>query len=375
MAVALSPLSLQTFFDINGLPIRTAKLFVYNVGTLDSLTVYQDQALSVPHPQPISVGGSGRVPPIYVGEVDYRVRVVDDGNVLIEDIPFLPAAVDLGTIPAPAPDTALLTGDVIWSFNNSNVRAGWVRMNGGTIGSASSGASERANADTQALFLHLWGQDAAGLQLTVSGGRGASAAADWAANKAISLPDGRGRDLRGLETMGRTSANLLTGGTFTSGDGSKLGSYGGAATATLTLSQTPSHSHTVSITDPGHNHIATQTAHNHTINIIDYGHGHVLNDPGHFHQYQGLTYVGGTGDWPQNGGSTRPLPVNTDLKYTGITMNNAFTGISATSNNTQPNITMQNATTGISASTGSQGGGAAHNNLPPFLLGCFYMRL
>ena len=66
-------------------------------------------------------------------------------------------------------------------------------MLAGTIGSASSGGTTRANADTQPLFELLWNgagnallpiQDAAGGATT----RGLSAAADFAANKRMPLP-------------------------------------------------------------------------------------------------------------------------------------------------------------------------------------------
>jgi microcystin-dependent protein len=70
--------------------------------------------------------------------------------------------------------------------------AGWVRKNGGTIGSADSGASERANADTLALYTLLW-DNYTDQWCPVNGGRGASAAADFAANKALTLPDAQGR--------------------------------------------------------------------------------------------------------------------------------------------------------------------------------------
>jgi len=61
-------------------------------------------------------------------------------------------------------------------FYGTGVRSGFVRANGRTIGSATSGATERANADAQALFEYLWNTDA---NLAVSTGRGASSNADW----------------------------------------------------------------------------------------------------------------------------------------------------------------------------------------------------
>lgn len=80
----------------------------------------------------------------------------------------------------------------------------WVEENGGTIGSASSGATTRANADTSALFAHLWGNyDNTALVIQASDGspstRGVSAAADFAANKRMPLFDMRGEFARGWD--------------------------------------------------------------------------------------------------------------------------------------------------------------------------------
>ena len=86
---------------------------------------------------------------------------------------------------------------------------GWVRKNGKTIGSAASSATERANADTEDLFSFLW-NNFADAECPVTGGRGAAAAADFAANKPIALPDWRGRTPFGLDTMGNTAAGRLT---------------------------------------------------------------------------------------------------------------------------------------------------------------------
>lgn len=75
--------------------------------------------------------------------------------------------------------------------------AGWIAGDGSTIGNVGSGAS-RANVDTLALFTVWWSQfsDAQLPILTSAGGastRGASAAADWAALKRLTVFDVRSR--------------------------------------------------------------------------------------------------------------------------------------------------------------------------------------
>lgn len=80
---------------------------------------------------------------------------------------------------------------VVAHFARATAPAGWVRLHGGTIGSASSGASERAHADTHDLFVLLW-NEFDNTAAPVIGGRGASAEADWTANKRITLFDDRG---------------------------------------------------------------------------------------------------------------------------------------------------------------------------------------
>lgn len=84
------------------------------------------------------------------------------------------------------------TGEVVLSISPT-APAGTLALNGSTIGSAASGATGRANADTQALYELLWNnsdntllpiQDATGAATT----RGLSAAVDFAANKRLPLP-------------------------------------------------------------------------------------------------------------------------------------------------------------------------------------------
>lgn len=94
----------------------------------------------------------------------------------------------------------------------------WLLCDNKTIGSAASGATALASAEAQALFTHLWTtydntlcpiQDSAGAAST----RGASAAADFTANKRLPLLDWRGLGLRmhhhGSSTYETDTARVL----------------------------------------------------------------------------------------------------------------------------------------------------------------------
>jgi microcystin-dependent protein len=150
------------------------------------------------------------------------------------------------------PTTIFQTGDVKSRYG-TGVLTGWVRMNGRTIGSATSGATERANSDCQSLFEYLWNSDP---NLSVATGRGASATADWVANKTIALPDARGRVLASLDDMGNSAAGRLT--TALSGvDGLTLGSSGGTQNQSVARAQLPnvtlSYSNSISVTSTENN--------------------------------------------------------------------------------------------------------------------------
>lgn len=116
------------------------------------------------------------------------------------------------------------TGDVKSTYRTT-ADAGWVMMNDGSIGDASSSATTRANADTSALFTLLW-TNLANAQAPVSGDRGVSAAADFAAHKTITLP----------LALGRALAVAGAGSGLTS---RALGSTVGEETHTLTKAEIP----------------------------------------------------------------------------------------------------------------------------------------
>jgi len=240
------------------------RLSFYDTATSTPQVVYADGALSVAHDQPILADARGMFPVIYLSPApgSYRQKLTDANGVLIfddDDIDVPQSADYEPPDPGVTDPTLLVSTGMRIGYYGTAAPAGWVRCNGRTLGSPSSGATERANADCQALFLHLWTADAT---LSVSGGRGASAAGDWAANKTIALPDYRDRIAIGLGAMGNADINLIPDATVDGGEtNTTLGATVGAATQTLTAAQMPVHTHTGTTASAG--------AHTHNIDTRD----------------------------------------------------------------------------------------------------------
>ena len=123
-------------------------------------------------------------------------------------------------------NTAFSAGDtkITWK---TTADSGWIMYTFGTIGDGSSGASVRANSDTSALYTVLW-NNMNNTICPVSGGRGASPAADFAAHKTLQLPD---VSQRALAVAGGYNAGGLTTRT--------LGTSLGAEAATLVTANLP----------------------------------------------------------------------------------------------------------------------------------------
>lgn len=246
------------YINADGTPMVGAKLRFFDAGTSTPQPVYADGALDIARDQPILADARGMFPTIYLSPTPglYRQRMTDANDVLIfddDEIDVPQAASYVPPSPGATDPSLLVTTGMRIGFYGTVAPAGWVRCAGRTLGSASSGASERANADCQALFLHLWTADST---LAVSGGRGASAAGDWAANKTIALPDYRERLAAGLATMGNSAAGLIANGLVDGGETSSiLGATAGASAVTLTTAQMPSHTHgNGTLKAPNHGH-------------------------------------------------------------------------------------------------------------------------
>lgn len=136
---------------------------------------------------------------------------------------------------------------VVMDYFGAAAPSGWLLLSGRTIGNGASGGTERANADTENLFILLCEamdntilviEDSSGTPTT----RGVDCETDFAANKRLPLPDARGRALIGQDDMGGTSANRMS----TPFDGDVLGQSGGAQTHTLTSGELAAHTHDLS---------------------------------------------------------------------------------------------------------------------------------
>lgn len=250
--------------EVENTPYAGAKAYFFDFGTTTPLIVYTDYALSIPHDHPVVANSAGMFPPIFIPEqTTYRLRITDADDVTIWDVDGISTPTTVVPDP-PEGDTPAeflyRTGDIKMAWRTSSP-TGFVRVNGRTIGSGSSAATERANADCEDLFIHLWEEDP---NLAVSGGRGATSAGDWAAAKTIALPDWRGRAPVGLDSMGNAAAGRITDAQFGS-DTDALGSAGGASTHTLVDDELPS----ITPTFTG----AALAAHGHALRINNAGSG------------------------------------------------------------------------------------------------------
>jgi microcystin-dependent protein len=359
LAAGSIQLSLSQQFDAQGRPLSGGQLYFFTAGTTTPQNAFQDTALTITYPNPITLDASGRVPPFYLADGLIKIRLATSAGVTViaaDNLLVVGASSGGGGGGSIDVTTILATGDVKARYGTGTL-TGFVRMNGRTIGSATSGATERANADAQTLFEYLWNTDP---NISVSGGRGASSIADWTANKTLALPDMRGRTIAGMDDMGNTAANILTS-TFFGAVATTLGNAGGTQSVTLTLAQSPAHSH-----------LSTGSTNNSTAD--------------HTHSVGSLATTGAGGFTPTVNGSTTFTPITSGPGGTNISGTGSAFGLQtftfdAVGAHTHPitgitgglSLAHLHTITGLPSDT--QGGGGAHATIMPARVMTFYIKL
>lgn len=396
---AMAYVSGSSYFDMATGAVKAANLYFYRAGTLDPITTYTDSGLSIPHPVPVLTTGAGRVPAVWVAEIEepgYRVRAFDQYSVLIEDTDNIPGPGSVaggggGGDGEVLPEQANQTGDIILAFSNSQPRIGAVLANGTTVGpTTATTASGRANDDTYNLFKWLWGQDQFGL-LPVLPSRGATAQGDWdTGTKVITLPDLRGKVLVGMDNMGTGAVtNRLVGVPMSAGTPDKLAARGGESVHQLTLAESALHNHSISASQAVHSHYCPGVDHLHLISAFTSGggaHTHtgysdVQGD--HAHSYTAAITTG-LSPYSFAGNAAQPQGAATSVNgahqhnittYDGQGAHNHPIGINHAAADRSLAFYSDSQTPAITVSSVAIGGDAVHNTTPLFVTVCVYLKL
>lgn len=242
LAAGSLPLAMSVQVDLAGNIAAGCQLHFFVAGTTNTpQNSYADFGLTQTQSNPLVCDQSGRLPMFWLADGLIHIQLTDASGLVIVDTTMQTLGPSSGggggggggTVD---PTTIMGTGDEKIRYGTGPI-TGWVRENGLTVGNGSSGASERANSDTQNLFVYLYNTDP---NLAVSGGRTGNALNDFNASKTIALPDMRGRINGFLADMGNTATTVLTSTYAGCNNGlTTLGSACGLQSHTLALSELP----------------------------------------------------------------------------------------------------------------------------------------
>lgn len=360
-----------------GSPAAGALAYFFVGGTTTPLVVYEDAGESTPQTDPVEADTNGRWPNVFIPYIaSYDVRVTTASGTQLYYPRLIPnpdpVSVATGTI-LTSSSQLFQTGGMRFEVRIDAPPDGWVRANGRTIGSASSGATERANADTLALYTFLF--DAApDAVLPVSGGRAASASATFALNRAIAVPDMRGGFPIGSDAMGNSAAGRFVTATFTNGGATTGASFYGENTHALLTAELAAHTHSTgtltNASENSHTHGGTTGDENQT-HVHSGTTGNESNTHTHLYGSTGIAVTGGSGVLPIGTGA-----VNTTSANDGGHTHTITTGTeSATHTHGFSTNTNSGHTHAISGATASTGSGTAHNTVSVSTLGTWLIKL
>jgi microcystin-dependent protein len=165
-------------------------------------------------------------------------------------------------------------------------------------------------------------------------------------------------DLRGRAVLGAGTGSGLT--------ARSLGVPGGVEDVTLSGTQIPNHSHSVS--DSGHSHGTTDSGHSHSDSGHVHGWGGWAGGGQHSHGYSQTTVSTNTGGFDDDGWSSAITSVNVSSSSTTTsseTIGGNTTSGSASVSSATSGVAINSATTGISVTGG--GGTDPVSTMTPFL--------
>lgn len=302
------------------------RLDIFQAGTISTRqNAFRESSLVNPYSNPIILESDGRVPHLWLADGGIKIRLSDTTGVVqfeSDNLPVIGSSGGGGGVDTTDPNSIFSTGMPLW-MPITGTKAGWVRLNARTIGPAASGATERANADCEQLFLHFWNNFSDSF-CPVSTGRGANAAADWSAGtKTIGTLDMRGRGAFGVADMGNSAINRIKTGYFDGGSNIIGGSTAGQDDLLIVQGNIPAYTlaHTLGVSgelsNPGQ-HVLAQNKDN-----------NIRND----------------------GGSLNDVPKGASVSQT-ITWSGS-----------------------VSGTVTSNGGGSAFETVMPIMVGSWFMRL
>jgi hypothetical protein len=364
-AAGTTPLALQTQWDNASPPnaLGGCLLYFYQAGTVSTpQQVYNDFGLTQPAPNPMTCSAGGRVPQHWLADGLIHLRLTDSVGAVVLDTTMQTLGPSSGGGGGGGtgvdPTGVASTGDMKFR-PSAEVLTGWVIMNGTTIGSPISGATQpTGTTSAQALFIWLW-NNCSQAECTVQGGsgagggRGANAQADWQANATIFLPDMRSRTVAGRDCMqSGTCANLIqTLNMQAYGGPDSAGAVGGLASISSQTSISQGNLPNVNFFVTGIGVTVNESAHSHS--------------PAPAAASTGFLVQGGVGGASYGGGSLASVAPSTSSVKTGIgvTVNTGF----------GPGGAYQGFAT--SGGSGNKATSDIFSTVSPFILGNWYMKL